>query len=92
MSDFGLPGILGRWPFRGFRRARPGPDILTELEQVPTLDGTCTLRIPRGTHDGDLPRMKGRGMPQIGGGGRGDILARVVLEAPGSRNPRRVHP
>ncbi len=52
--------------------------------QVPALDGTCTFRIPRGTHDGDVLRLKGLGMPQIGGGGRGDILVRVVLETPGS--------
>jgi molecular chaperone DnaJ len=51
--------------------------------QVPTLEGTCTLRIPRGTQDGDVLRMKGRGMPEIAGGGRGDILVQVVLETPG---------
>jgi molecular chaperone DnaJ len=52
--------------------------------QVPTLDGTCRLRIPRGTRDGDLLRMKGRGMPDIGGRVRGDLLVEVVLETPGN--------
>jgi molecular chaperone DnaJ len=50
--------------------------------QVPTLDGTCPLRIPRGTHSGDLLRIKKRGMPDIGGTLRGDMVVEVVLETP----------
>jgi len=48
--------------------------------QVPTLDGTCPLRIPRETHHGDLLRIRGRGMPEIGGGGFGDLVVEVVLD------------
>jgi molecular chaperone DnaJ len=50
--------------------------------QVPTLDGPYTLRIPRGTRTGDLLRIRGRGMPELGGSGRGDIVVEVVLETP----------
>jgi molecular chaperone DnaJ len=50
--------------------------------QVPTLDGTCPLRIPRGTLHGDLLRVRGRGMPDISGRGRGDIVVEVVRETP----------
>jgi DnaJ-class molecular chaperone len=50
--------------------------------QVPTLDGTCPLRIPRGTRHGDLLHVRGCGMPDIGGGDRGDIVFEVVLATP----------
>jgi molecular chaperone DnaJ len=52
--------------------------------QVPTLDGPCPLRIPRGTRIGDLLRIKKRGMPDIGGRFCGDIVVEVVLESPGN--------
>jgi molecular chaperone DnaJ len=50
--------------------------------EVVTLDGPYTLRIPRRTQNGDLLRIKGRGMPDIGGRSRGDIIVEVVLETP----------
>jgi molecular chaperone DnaJ len=50
--------------------------------QVPTLDETCPFPILRGIRNGDRLRLEGRGMPDIGGGGRGDIIVEVVLETP----------
>ncbi len=50
--------------------------------EVPTLDGPEDLEIPRGTQSGDVLRIKGRGMPDIGGRGRGDELVRVIVETP----------
>ena len=60
-----------------FAQAVLGGDI-----EVPTLDGPDRLHVPRGTQSGDVLRLKGRGMPDIGGRGRGDELVEVVVETP----------
>ncbi len=55
---------------------------------VPTLDGRDKLEVPRGSQSGDILRLKGRGMPDIGGRGRGDELVEVVVETPRHLTPR----
>lgn len=50
--------------------------------EVPTLEGTETLEIGRGTQSGDLFRLRGKGLPEIEARGRGDILVQVVAEIP----------
>jgi molecular chaperone DnaJ len=50
--------------------------------EVPTLDGTTALEIPRGTQGGEVLKLRGRGMPDIQGRGRGDQLVEVVVETP----------
>ncbi len=59
------------------------PDLAlgTELE-VETLDGPCRVAVPSGTAVGQQIRVRGRGMPQIRGRGRGDLIARVGVEVP----------
>jgi molecular chaperone DnaJ len=50
--------------------------------EVPTLDGGKTkLHVPEGTQSGAVLRVRGQGVPQLGGRGRGDlhILVRVVV-------------
>ncbi len=49
---------------------------------VPTLEGTAKLQIPPGTQNGQVLRLKGRGMPSLHGRGRGDACYRVVVEVP----------
>src|SRR3954465_7414157 len=56
--------------------------------EVPTLDGPDRLQVPRGTQSGDVLRLKGRGMPDISGRGRGDELVEVVVETPRHLSPR----
>jgi molecular chaperone DnaJ len=52
-----------------------------ELE-VPTLDGPEKLKIPAGTQGGELFRLRGRGVPDFRGGGRGDLLIQTYIEVP----------
>lgn len=49
---------------------------------VQTLDGNAEVEIPAGTQPGTIFRLKGKGVPAIRGGGRGDQHVRVRLEVP----------
>jgi len=50
--------------------------------QIPTLDGKEPLSIPAGTQTGATFRVRGRGMPDVSGRGRGDLLVTVKVSTP----------
>jgi molecular chaperone DnaJ len=50
--------------------------------EVPSLNKKVVLKIPTGTQTGRVFRMKGLGMPNMYGHGRGDLLIRVKIETP----------
>jgi molecular chaperone DnaJ len=54
---------------------------------VPTLNGSKRLRVPRGTKHGTLQRLRGEGPPRLGGKGRGDLHYRFVIDVPASLSP-----
>jgi molecular chaperone DnaJ len=49
---------------------------------IPTLQGTTDLLVPPGTQPGQVFRVRGEGVPSLGGRGRGDLLVRVDVEVP----------
>jgi molecular chaperone DnaJ len=49
---------------------------------VPTLEGKVKLKIAAGTQSGKVLRLKGKGMPDLNGYGRGDQHVRIVVETP----------
>ena len=50
--------------------------------EVPTLEGTKRIRIPAGTADGSVQRLRGDGPEKLSGRGRGDIHYRFRVEIP----------
>jgi molecular chaperone DnaJ len=60
-----------------FPHAALGADI-----EVPTLEGKARLRVPPGTQSGTKFRMRGKGIVDLRGYGRGDHVVRIVVETP----------
>ncbi|MFQ5574736.1 MAG: molecular chaperone DnaJ [Terriglobia bacterium] len=50
--------------------------------KIPTLNGKVSLKIPAGTQDGQLFRVRGRGFPKLSGFGKGDMLVKVFIDVP----------
>ena len=76
------------------RFTRKGSDLIYELPvtytqaalgdevEVPTVGGTARLDIPAGIQSGQFVRLRGEGLPELEGRGRGDQLVRVVVWTP----------
>jgi molecular chaperone DnaJ len=60
-----------------FAQAALGAEI-----NVRTLDGEEQIKVPAGTQTGTVFRVKGKGMPNLGGRGHGDLFVAVTLVTP----------
>lgn len=79
-------------PHEVFRRA--GADLACEVRvpmtvaalggtiTIPTLDGDEEVEVVAGTQPGEVKRLRGRGMPHLGGRGRGELVALLRVETP----------
>src|SRR2546427_6902597 len=101
-ANAGTPGDL--YVVLGVREhplfAREGSDVVCEVPlsfaqaalgaeiEVPTLDGKARVKIPAGTQSGQVFRLKGRGIPDLNGYGRGDQVVRALVETPRKLSPR----
>ena len=77
---------------------RDGQDVLCELPidfptaalggvvKVPTVTGEAKMKIPAGTQNGTILRLKGKGIPSLRGGGRGDQHVKIFIEVPKNLN------
>lgn len=54
--------------------------------EVPTLNDRAKVSIPPGTQSGDILRLRGQGLPNLNGMGRGNQLVRVFVETPRKLN------
>jgi len=63
------------------------PDAIfgTHVE-VPTVDNNVKIKIEPGTQPGKILRLRGKGLPEVNGYGRGDLLVNVNIWIPKSMN------
>ena len=50
--------------------------------ELPTLDGTVSLKIPAGTQSGRVFRLRGKGVTTVRDSRKGDLFAMVAVETP----------
>ena len=84
--------VLSVKPHKSFRR--DGEDVYLELPvtfpqaalgaeiEVPTIEGRERISIPEGTQTGTIVKLRGKGVPRLHGGGRGDQLIVVTVHTP----------
>jgi len=74
--------------------ARDGDDLFCEMPvsfviaalggeiNVPTLEGKASIKVPAGTQNGTVFKLRGKGMPHLRGSGQGQLMVRAVVEVP----------
>jgi molecular chaperone DnaJ len=60
-----------------FTQAALGAEV-----EVPLVSGTTNVRVTAGTQSGHILRLRGKGLPQLRGGPRGDMIVRIVVWTP----------
>jgi molecular chaperone DnaJ len=50
--------------------------------EIPTLSGRVKVKIDAGTPSGKVLRLKGKGLPEVNGYGRGDLLVSINVWIP----------
>ena len=60
--------------------------VLGGVMEIPTIDGKVKYDIPEGTQTGSTFRLRGKGIPNVNGRGRGDQFVTVYIETPRNLN------
>lgn len=55
---------------------------LGSSSEIPTIDGKARIKIAPGTQGGKVLRLKGKGIPDVNGYGKGDLLVNVNIWTP----------
>ncbi|MCK9207369.1 MAG: molecular chaperone DnaJ, partial [Salinivirgaceae bacterium] len=59
------------------------PDAaLGTTAEVPTVDGKVKIKIEPGTQSGRILRLRGKGIPEVNGYGKGDLLVNIQVWTP----------
>ncbi len=59
------------------------PDlVLGTSAEIPSADGKVRIKVEAGTQSGTFLRVRGKGIPDINGGGRGDLLVYIQAWTP----------
>jgi molecular chaperone DnaJ len=62
--------------------------VLGDKISIQTIDGHVFMKIPEGTQSGEIFRIKGKGVPQLGrSSSKGDQMVKVIVDIP--KNPTR---
>jgi molecular chaperone DnaJ len=61
---------------------------LGDSVEIQTLDGLRSVTVRPGAQSGQVIRLKGEGVPNLKGFGRGDLLIELVVKTPGNLNKR----
>jgi molecular chaperone DnaJ len=79
---------------------RSGSDLLSEgvvsfpkaalgtVLNIPTIDGKAELKIPPGTQNGTVFKLKGKGLPKLNAWGKGDQFIKINVSTPRDLNSR----
>ena len=59
----------------------PDASLGTQAD-IPTVEGKARIKIEPGTQSGKLVRLKGKGLPDVNGYGRGDLLVSINVWSP----------
>lgn len=54
--------------------------------EIPTLDGKVKVKIASGTQPGKILRLRGKGIPDVNGYGKGDLLVKINVWVPKTLN------
>ncbi|MCB0419797.1 MAG: DnaJ domain-containing protein [Bdellovibrionales bacterium] len=63
--------------------------IGTSIE-VPTLLGKASIKVPPGTHTGQVFRLRGKGFPETSSSSSGDMLIKVAVDVPKDLNSEQI--
>lgn len=56
--------------------------VLGETVEIPTIEGKVKVKIEAGTQPGKILRLRGKGLPDVNGYGKGDLLAKMNVWIP----------